>query len=87
MVRLPFFAFFTHALTNRLLLTGPTTIRDWQRHQKPRQRRPLPLPPLSRFVAFAGASTALSHAAGCLPKEVKRAANGRMTDSGFKKKL
>jgi len=45
-----------------------------------------PFPPLSRFPLSLGFECAPAH--GSLsPRSVKRAAYGRVTDSGFKKKL
>jgi hypothetical protein len=58
---------------------------SWERDQKPRQR--LHLPPSATVTVLAFADSSMRSARGLLsPPAVKRAANGRVTDSGSKKK-
>jgi hypothetical protein len=71
---------------NRLLLAGPTPSRQMERDQKPRQRRHLPHFATVTVLAFAESSFRIRDRLAVSPF-VKRAANGRVTDSGFKKKL
>jgi len=77
---------FTHAITPSFCSLVRHRAEIWERDQKPRQRLPLPFChchgfSFRRAVECAPARGALS------PQAVKRAANGRVTDSGFKKKL
>jgi hypothetical protein len=59
---------------------------SWKRDQKSRQR--LPIPPFTSvtLLAFAGCLMHFAHGLLSAPT-VKRAAYGRVTDSGSKKKL
>jgi hypothetical protein len=78
--------FFSPAITPPLLLARPTPSRAWERDQNPRQRRPIPKSSLSRllrsliyFMRFR-ARLAVS-------RSREASSNGRVTVSGFLKKL
>ena len=86
-LRLFVFAFFTPALTGRLLVTGPTPGRESGARSKTAPAAP-PLPfRRCHGFCFRWVFMALRAAGPLSPQLVKRAANSRVTDSGFKKKL
>ena len=80
------FAVFTPAITPPLLLARPTPSRAWERDQNPRQR--LPLSPSAAVTAFAFADFLTRFRARlAVSRSHEASSNGRVTVSGFLKKL
>jgi hypothetical protein len=87
LVVLSVFAFFTHAVTPPFAARWSDTEPRFGSEIKNRASvAPLPFRHCHGF-SFRWIIECTSRTARCLPKAVKRAANGRVTDSGFKKKL
>jgi hypothetical protein len=81
-----FFAFFTHALTNRLLLTGPTPSRDLGARSKTAPASPLALPATVTVCCFRWNFNS-AVARGWLPPQKGEASSIRQDDGQrFQKK-
>ena len=86
LIQVVFFAFFTHAITPPFAARLSDTEPKLGARSKTAPASPFCLFPTVTVFAFAEFSMHFAHGFA-VSHEVKRAANGRVTDSGFKKKL